>query len=248
MGKQGLREATAPREIFFNRGTETHRDISSQWPGRPKGRRVGVICSHSVHLTDWSNGCKTRWIISTDLAQMQRVESAGHSALRVWAGNWAGVIIVAQTEPHPYRTTGKKKNEAQPPSSCRILEDLQNRFGQCKFSRKAFSPLKSKTIKPGAVRTPEMDPGRSQKVNTNSWDKFHFATLQNLHFFYFLFSVFSILFVFYCLICFFILSFTLHLNFSPFTSLVFQITHYCWSFTFYPFYSDYIFLIILLLF
>ena len=33
----------------------------------------------------------------------------------------------------------------------------------------------------------------------------------------------------------------LHFNFSSFTPLIFQKTHYSWSFSFYSFYSDYIF-------
>lgn len=49
--------------------------------------------------------------------------------MRAWDGNLAPVNIVAQREPQE-----RKINGAQPPSACRIREDLQNQTGWFKVS------------------------------------------------------------------------------------------------------------------
>ena len=53
-GQQRVREAAVPGENFFSRGSEPPgRDlVPAQRPGQQRGRRVGKICSQSVHLTD----------------------------------------------------------------------------------------------------------------------------------------------------------------------------------------------------
>ena len=93
-----------------------------------------------------------RWIIGTGLGHAQRGECRPHKALKAWAGNWAPVIIITQTESPSSGNHRTGKKGAQTPSACRIQEDLQIPLHRFKDT----------------VRKPETDPKSSQKVNTNS--------------------------------------------------------------------------------
>ena len=125
---------------------------------------------------------------------------------------------------------------------------------------------KCKTIKHGAVKGPKTYPQREiRRLKANNWDIFYIAIYRTCILFFIFIIIFLFLFLkfllfpfgFLCFVCcfdfivwlvFFVLPIILHFNLSSFTSLIFQITCYSWSCTFYSFYLDYIFLITLLLF
>ena len=54
------------------------------WPTR----RKGVIYFCSVHLSDWSKGCKAKWFIGASPEHLCGVEGAACTVFwRQWAGN-----------------------------------------------------------------------------------------------------------------------------------------------------------------
>lgn len=138
-GQQGLREVAVARESLSNRATELpFRD--SPPPSSPQSARANkegagvgdMICSHSVHLKDWSRGYKIRWIVGTSLAHMHRVDSTDSTSL--WG---SGLLLgthdyLAQNEtPSSWKDRKEKKSEPSPPlSTFRILEDGHNLLGR----------------------------------------------------------------------------------------------------------------------
>lgn len=95
----------------------------------------------------------------------QRVQL--YSALRIRAGNWAPVFIVAQTE-FPFLLNHRKgKIDPNPLTDCRSLEDLRKLLGKINQQVASFSP-NSKTVRPIAERKSGTNPEKSQKVNTSS--------------------------------------------------------------------------------
>ena len=115
---RGLRASTVPKESFFKRGIEVHHAV--------------ISCVHSSLANKegrlWVWFSPTQCTSQTDqrvqnkvdywhqpAATVQSRECRLHSALRAWTGNWAPVIIVAQTEPPSPWNNRKGKTEPMPP-------------------------------------------------------------------------------------------------------------------------------------
>ena len=110
-------------------------------------------------------------------ATVQSVECGLHSGLRTWAGNWAPVIIVTQTEPPSLQQHRKGKMEPSPKMSAGTRKICRTSWAGLTISRRLvpgppFFPLffllfKSKT-EVLELRGNWEQIQRSQKAKTNS--------------------------------------------------------------------------------
>ena len=133
----------------------------------------------------------TKWVDERDAKWGGLLEPAWysgecrpHSFLRAELD--AGHLWLLQPRWIPLLTqTTERKNGGHPVPTCRRQEDLQNLVDRLNNRQVVFfspppSPQSKTVVRPGAETKPETDPERSQKANTNSWDKFQLALHQNL--------------------------------------------------------------------